>query len=218
MTIQSIFFRQNRFLRTGHSVVHPNSTVFGTNASIVGSFDKFLELFTADYVDCFSQKNTRTAHISTFFQSETLSSLAHVLVIVHLMRRFFDLNHFSENSFFYFTVDNPTLHFNYKRRNFFPFLFSSTRNVLLFSSLGLFSKMFLKPKSFIRNKAVYLLTSSFLRKVLIYSGIKHFEFYISRKPSYLQECIRLLFTSAIAPYKHPFSNDLVLERFHTNPF
>lgn len=215
---QAVFFRKSWFLRTSYIVNSSRFLVLDGHKPSISGFDKFLRLFTIDSVDTYSTNRLNPASTNRFIRGRFILSLSYILVIVHLTERFFSINGFSGNSFFYFTEDNPTLHLNYKRRNFFPFLFSSERSVLLFSSLGLFSRMFLKPKSFIRNKAVYLLTSSFLRKVLIYSNIKHFELYVNRKPLYLQECIRLLFNPSIAPYKHPFSNDFVLERFYKNPF
>jgi hypothetical protein len=107
---------------------------------------------------------------------------------------------------------------NYRRRNFFPVISSFFKKNLVFTSLGLFLKMFIKPKSFIRNKALYLLTASFFRKIIIFGGLKFFIFIVKRKPLFLQEFISNLYLPSSSIYKNPFSDDIFFEKEYTNRF
>ena len=116
---------------------------------------------------------------------------------------------FNNKSFF--NVDDLFL-INYKRRNFFPNISSSKGQVVVTTSLGLFSKMLNKGKSFIRSKMVYLITMSFFRKVLIYSSFRNLSLFIKNEPLYLNELLSTLFKPVIGFYKHPFNNYLVDEK------
>lgn len=115
-----------------------------------------------------------------------------------------------------FTKDDSFL-INYRRRNFFPNFSNSNNSVLTTTSLGLFSKMLNKGKSFIRNKMVYLMTASFFRKVFIYTSVINMTLYIKHQPLYLNELLNIIFKPVIGIYQHPFNNYLVDENtIHTH--
>jgi len=78
--------------------------------------------------------------------------------------------------------------------------------------------MFLKGKSFIRNKAVYLVTALFLRKILLYSAFRGLTLFVKRQPLYFQEIINTLFKPVISVYKHPFNESIVDEKFVSNQY
>lgn len=107
---------------------------------------------------------------------------------------------------------------NYKKRNFFPNISCTGGKNLVTTSLGLFAKMFLKGKSFIRNKAVYLVTALFLRKVLLYSSFRGLTLFVKRQPLYFQEIINTLFKPVISTYKHPFNGSVIDEKFVSNQY
>ena len=135
----------------------------------------------------------------------------HKYLITKLMVRIFSFLNFVDNYITPDSLSNDVVVLNYRRRNFFPSISSFKMRTFVFSSLGLFSRKFLKSRSFIRSKALYLLSSSFIRKVLIYASFTNLLVYVKRKPLYLQEILSTLFSPVIAPYKHPFLNTTVLE-------
>jgi len=135
----------------------------------------------------------------------------HRYLISRLTVRIFPFLNFVNNYITPDSLSNDVVILNYRRRNFFPSISSFKMRTFVFSSLGLFSRKFLKSRSFIRSKALYLLSSSFLRKVLIYASFTNLLVYVKRKPLYLQEILSTLFSPVIAPYKHPFLNTTILE-------
>ena len=181
------------------------------------------EFFVKDsFIDCFflsSLKFTKTKQIYFFDKSSVIFTLkSHYYIILELLTHLFTLKHYIDYKVQNNPTSKPTISLNYKRRNFFPFITSFKNEVFIFSSLGLFSKMFNKPKAFIRNKLLFLLTSSFFRKVLLFADIKYFNLKVKRKPIYLQEFINTLFAPSIALYKHPFTGDTISEKLIQNPF
>ena len=116
------------------------------------------------------------------------------------------------------TILTHQLILNYKKRNFFPNISCTGGKNLVTTSLGLFAKMFLKGKSFIRNKAVYLVTALFLRKVLLYSSFRGLTLFVKRQPLYFQEIINTLFKPVISTYKHPFNGSVIDEKFISNQY
>jgi len=85
-------------------------------------------------------------------------------------------------------------------------------------SLGMFMKFFLKSKSFLRSKSMYLILSSFLRKILIFSKFKSLILTISKTPLFLKEILSNLNEPVINIYKHPFNEEYINEKSIINKF
>ena len=147
--------------------------------------------------------------ISSLFRK--LNIINHLKFIKNLMNYVFDVKGTLFNTKAFFSSDDLFL-INYKRRNFFPNISSNHGRVMVTTSLGLFSKMLNKGKSFIRSKMVYLITMSFFRKVLIYSSFRNLTLFIKNEPLYLNELLSTLFKPVVGFYKHPFNNYLVDEK------
>ena len=107
---------------------------------------------------------------------------------------------------------------NFKRSRFFPSLKKLNSDTLTTLSLGLFSSFFYKGKFFIKNKAVYLVVASFLRKILLYSSLSNLIFLIKKTPLYLNEILSTINNPVISLYKHPFRDNLINENKISNNF
>jgi len=214
MNLRGFFFNKTFFIKFFTTNTFLNKVYIRDNNVGSGLKDSFVDCFFLPNADI-KIKNS----IPFFIENKALYNLNnHYYNLMELLTHLFTLKHYIDYRVYGKYLSNSTVSLNYKRRNFFPFISSSGGRVILFSSLGLFSKMFNKPKAFIRNKLLFLLTSSFFRKVLLFSGIKHFNLKVKRKPIYLQEFINTLFIPNIALYKHPFTGDIISEKLTRNPF
>lgn len=189
-----------------------------TNANLVGnridlfynSFHNELLTFNKPYLDYLYKNQTRYMKTLPFDHNFFIKNYS--LFLLKLIQHVFKFTNFLINTSVMYE-SNDLLTLNYKRRNFFPSVSSRNGKVLVTSSLGLFSKMLNKGKSFIRNKSIYLMSAMFLRKLLIYSSIKQLTIFIKRQPLYFNEILSTLFKPVINVYKHPFNNRLVDEKF-----
>ena len=126
---------------------------------------------------------------------------------------------FSSNKFFANDdSDEKLLTFNFKRNRFFPDLQTKAGNVYFNLSLGLFAFFYKKGKFFIKNKQVFLVLASFLRKMLLFCSIGNLIFVVKRTPIYLQELLTTLNNPVINLYKHPFYDETVNEGSLKNRF
>ena len=107
---------------------------------------------------------------------------------------------------------------NFKRNRFFPTLRTLSNENYLFLSLGMFLKFFQKTKAFLRSKTMYLLASSFIRKILLFSSLKNLILTISRVPVFLKEILSTINDPVTNLYKNPFNENLVFEKNNINPF
>lgn len=104
-----------------------------------------------------------------------------------------------------YTRINQILNLNFRRHRFFPSVRSyKNNNVFLTTSLGLFWKYYFKPKAFRKSKTMYLVSASFLRKVLLYCSLNYIHLYINKTPRYLNEILSKINEPAISVYNHPF--------------
>lgn len=116
---------------------------------------------------------------------------------------FFGYKYESNRKFF---KDEQVLNLNFRRSKFFPSIRSRQKHhVFVTTSLGLFWKYFFKPKCFKRNKALYLVTASFLRKILLFCSFVHLYLYINRTPRYFNEILNKITEPSVSIYPHPFS-------------
>lgn len=115
---------------------------------------------------------------------------------------------------------NPTkiLSLNFTRQRFFPTLRTTLGETYFFLSLGLLAKFLLKNKAFVRNKAVFILLASFLRKILLFSSFKNLYLFINKTPLYFKEVMATISNPVVSIYKNPFSRALVSEKRVVNPF
>jgi hypothetical protein len=107
---------------------------------------------------------------------------------------------------------------NFRRIRFFPFLKREGKTPVFFnSSLGMLSNFFSKSKSFLRQKASYLLSASFLRKVMLYLGLKQLTLVIRGIPLYLQEILSTMLTPSKKTYDHPLRSPQQVVDENTRP-
>ena len=111
-----------------------------------------------------------------------------------------------------------TLSLNFKRNRFFPcFNTNVVRETIFNNSLGIISKRFSNKKSYLKSKSSYLISSSYVRRILIYLNTKRTWITISKTPKFLKDVINALTTNSNSVYKNPFThNDLINEK-ETNP-
>lgn len=102
---------------------------------------------------------------------------------------------------------------NFKRLRFFPLARPHNSGDTMFNtSLGCVSKFLNKGKSFTKKKATFLLVSTLLRRVLMYSGINNVHLYVNNTPLYFQEILNNIHLPTKSVYTHPFlSNHIVDE-------
>jgi hypothetical protein len=111
------------------------------------------------------------------------------------------------------------LNLNFPRNRFFPNLKTLKGETYTFLSLGMFSKFFVKNKSFFKTKTMYLLLAGFLRKILLFSSFKFLYMIITKIPAYLKEIMNTINSPVIATYANPFNKDITInEKLTHNPF
>merc|ERR1712153_197635 len=102
-------------------------------------------------------------------------------------------------------VDNYYLNLNFKRIRFFPFLKKDGKTQVFFNnSLGMISKFFSKTKAFLRQKTSYLLSAAFLRKIMLYTGLKRLILKIKGVPLFLRDIMNVVLNPNKKTYNHPF--------------
>lgn len=105
---------------------------------------------------------------------------------------------------------------NFKRNRFFPYFRMQTAKSCIFNlSLGILSKNFSLRKSFLRSKSSYLMSSSYIRRMLIYIKPTRLNLNIRRTPKYLKDILSVMMEKSNVLYKHPLKNELVNEKEFT---
>ena len=124
-----------------------------------------------------------------------------------------------KRNLFKFHGTNKILNLNFPRNRFFPNFRTLKGETYTFLSLGMFSKFFLKNKSFFKTKQMYLILAGFLRKMLLFSSLKFLYLLITNIPTYLKEIMSSINNSVINHYKNPFNESTFVNEKHTlNPF
>ena len=102
---------------------------------------------------------------------------------------------------------------NFKKDKFFPYLYSELDKQTLFnSSLGIFSRRFSPKKSFLRSKSSYLMSASFLRRLLLYLYLPvNTTLQVVKVPKYLTEILTTMFSQASTFHIDPVSGESVSE-------
>lgn len=102
---------------------------------------------------------------------------------------------------------------NFKKQRFFPHMYNILYKKTLFnSSLGIFSKNFSNKKSFLRSKASYLMSATFLRRILIYLRLPNIILKIIKIPKFLKDIMFTILSNSNALYTHPYSKNLIIEK------
>ena len=112
-------------------------------------------------------------------------------------------------------IDNNIffLDLNFKKLKFFPQMKEiKTSKTILNNSLGIISKYFSKRKNYLRSKSSFLLSASYVRKMLIYTNISKLRLNIFRVPIYIKDIMRVITSKSNSLYKHPFTKALVNEK------
>merc|ERR1711904_9529 len=101
------------------------------------------------------------------------------------------------------------LNLNFKRNRFFPFLNSTKNHQSIFnSSLGVISKFFSKRKSILRSKSSYILSSSYVRKVIIFSKARLLNLNVTGLPKFFKDVYRTITIPSNTIYPDPFTGKM----------
>ena len=150
--------------------------------------------------------------IKKFDKPKKISILRRLVSWLHVVS-IFTLKVNSYYKFFVFLKHKPSkylLSLNFKRLRFFP-NFKTTKGVTFsFLSLGLINTFFQKGKFFLKSKLVYLVVTNFLRKLLLFSGIKLFFLHINRTPKYFLEILSTLLEPVVSLYQNPFNSSKII--------
>merc|ERR1711865_337087 len=139
----------------------------------------------------------------------------------------FDKNYFSlinkyNNRSIYFRINNRisneyNLMLNFKRNRFFPYFYmNEDKNTIFNNSLGIISKKFSEKKSFLKGKSSYIMSSSYIRRLLLYIRVKRLRLNIIKTPKYLKDLLVTIMTNSNNLYRHPFKEEIVNEK-ESNP-
>ena len=105
---------------------------------------------------------------------------------------------------------------NFKRNRFFPYFRMKIPKDCIFNlSLGILSKNFSLRKSFLRSKSSYLMSASYVRRMLTYIRPARLNLNIRRTPKYLKDILSVMMEKSNVLYKHPLKNELVNEKEFT---
>lgn len=95
---------------------------------------------------------------------------------------------------------------NFKRHRFFPSIRSLSKPSFVTLSLGLFRRFTRRSRAWTKTRMSYLLSASFLRKILIYAQFSSMYLFINRSPKHLTSVLHTLQSPALQVYEYPFLN------------
>lgn len=109
------------------------------------------------------------------------------------------------------------LDLNFARRRFFPQLknindLNNNQETIFNNSLGITSKYFSKSRKFLKSKASYLFSASYIRRFLTYLGLEDLTLLVRKIPVYLKDIIRVILSPTNVLYKNPFLGGIVNEK------
>ena len=154
-----------------------------------------------------------------YISNKNFKKSKYILTIFFLKKYIYNFFIYKNNFFIYknnFFI--KYLFLNFKRNRIFPSLSNSKKKNYFNISLGMFSKFFNKPKGFLKNKQVYLLLTNFIKKVIVYTSIKHIILFIKKLPKYFNEIINNIELPSNSLYNNPFTNEIVDEKIQKNYF
>jgi hypothetical protein len=122
------------------------------------------------------------------------------------------------NNFKFNYLLSKVLTLNFKRKRFFPLIRDITGTTFFNTSLGILAKYLQKGKFFTKKKVVFLLVSSLIRKMLLYSSLDNLILMIKRTPMYLQDILSTINNPVSSIYNNPYTKKEVNEFKLNNNF
>ena len=114
-------------------------------------------------------------------------------------KNFFTYLFFRTSGLYLNSSFNPSyiLNLNFKRSRFFPSFQENmhSKTVIFNSSLGITSRYFSKKKSYLRSKASYILSSSYVSKILNNINIRSLVLKIVNIPKFINNILKILIPS-----------------------
>lgn len=95
---------------------------------------------------------------------------------------------------------------NFKRYRFFPSIRSKKKPGFVSLSLGLFRRFARRSRAWVKTRMSYLLSASFLRKILLYTKFTTMFLFINRVPKHLTSILHTIQSPAPQIYEYPFAN------------
>ena len=133
-----------------------------------------------------------------------------------LLQKKLDFNYIINANIKYKNSNNKNiynLYLNFKKNRFFPYFYMNILKKTIFNnSLGIISKYFSIKKSFLKSKNSYIMSSSYLRRLLIYISPKRLNLNIRKTPKYLKDILTIITTNTNVLYQHPFHNTIINEK------
>jgi hypothetical protein len=135
-----------------------------------------------------------------------------LLIYNDLLKKLLYYNKIYNNQLSYNT-NNYNIFLNFKSNRFFPYFYNDNKKEVLFnSSLGIFSRKFSQKKSYLKSKNAYIMSMTYIRRLLIYIAVKRLNLNILKTPKYLKELLIVLNNNSNVIYNHPFRNETVNEK------
>lgn len=155
-------------------------------------------------------RNKVKAVVNTLYKYKTYIILYLKNLIVNLLQNPYDRG----------LVTEQLVCLNFKNRRFFPLMSDiPTGKTIHNNSLGIIAKYFSNSKSYLRSKSSFLLSSSYLRRLVIHLLVKDFRLLIKKTPLFLKDILNTLFQTSNKLYRNPFNNkQLVNEKDMTSIF
>ena len=125
---------------------------------------------------------------------------------------------FFMNNFKFNYLLSKVLTLNFKRKRFFPLIRDITGTTFFNTSLGILAKYLQKGKFFTKKKVVFLLVSSLIRKMLLYSSLDNLILMVKRTPMYLQDILSTINNPVSSIYNNPYTKKEVNEFKLNNNF
>lgn len=114
-------------------------------------------------------------------------------------------------------VNIHVLDLNFAKKRFFPQLkninsLNNNQETIFNNSLGITSKHFSKSKKFLKSKASYMFSASYIRRFLTYLRVEDLSLLVRKIPVYLKDIIRVILSPTNVLYKNPFLDQIVNEK------
>lgn len=106
---------------------------------------------------------------------------------------------------------------NFKKSRFFPYMHNNFYKKVLFnSSLGIFCKNFSNKKSFLKSKSSYIMSATFIRRMLLYIQVPYLVLAVNKIPKFFRDILFTILANSNSMYTHPFSRSFVNEKFNSS--
>lgn len=170
----------------------------------------------------FISQNREYGLFSKFFKQATYSAfLGERQFFIFLLGKFRYVSPLLRGFLFGSQSKNSTfflLNLDHKRRRFFPHFSNILEKKTLFnSSLGIIARYFSNKKSFMRSKASFILSASYVRRILTYIGCPSLRLGVRGTPKHLMDIINILLSPANVFYKNPYKRGDMVNEAITRP-